>query len=300
MLLRTKGYPHKTARVEVSHIKMPELGGDDDPDWVNVMHPEEWSLQDHSPGPRSGCTSPASETEYVPALLNLRTCFTDLYRSSMEQGDNPLKIDITHTIEVSTMTGTTEGDTMLSTIAPLSGFRKDQYTLIRLSEVEDRKILEALDTQIGTLNQVLHIEELSDGSWEICILRSHCRAVQDTLGKVFPDSDVDLKYNPFEPTANDLKIWDYDTAKKLRRLWFLPRAVRIVQKGWPAAAAAYYAYILEVEYGRGETGSRSGWRPCGGSAASSSSPSRARTPPAPWRARSRSRTRTKRSRRARG
>ena len=64
----------------------------------------------------------------------------------MEQGDNPLKINITHIIEVSTMTKTTEEDIMLSTITPLSSFRKDQYTLIRLFEVEDRKILEALNT----------------------------------------------------------------------------------------------------------------------------------------------------------
>ena len=246
--LRTEGYLHKTAIAKVSHIKMSELGRDDDTDWVKIQQPVEWPLQDHSPGPCSGCTPPASETEYVPAVLNLRTCFTDLYRSSKEQGGNPLKIDITHTIEASTMTGTTEEDTRVSSIAPPSGFRKDQYTLIRLSEVEDRNILEMLDTQIGTMNQVLHIEELSDGSWEICILKSHSHAVQDALGKIFPDSDVDLKYNPFEPTANDLKIWDYDMAKKLRRLWFLPRAVRIVEKCWSAAAAAYYAYILEVKY----------------------------------------------------
>ena len=104
------------------------------------------------------------------------------------QGNNPLNIDVTHTIEVSTTTGTTEEDTMASSIvalpsgdesrpSPPSGFRTEQYMLIRLSKVEDRKILETLDTQIGAINQVLHIEELSDGSWEIYTLKSHCRIV---------------------------------------------------------------------------------------------------------------------------
>ena len=98
------------------------------------------------------------------------------------------------------------------------------------------------------MTEVPNIEELSDGSWEICILKSHRRTVQDTLAKTFPGSDVDLYYNPLEPAANDLKIWDYNTAKKLRQHWFFQRAIRVIKKGWPAAAACY-AYLLEVMFG---------------------------------------------------
>jgi hypothetical protein len=167
----------------------------------------------------------------------------------MEQshGDNSLEIDITHTFEVPTMTRTTDE----GCLSPPWGFRAAQYTLIRLSKVEGRKVLETLDKEIGTVNEVPHIEELSDGSWEICILKSHCHTAQDTLNTIFPGSDVDLNYNPVEPTANDLKIWDYDAAKRLRHHWCFKRAIRIVQDGWPAAAA-YYTYLLEGMCGLGE------------------------------------------------
>lgn len=127
------------------------------------------------------------------------------------------------------------------------GLRADQYALIRLSKVEDTNVLEALDMSIGTVNEVPNIEELSDESWEICILKSHRRTVQDMLSKKFSGSDVDLYYDPLEPTANDLECWDYDTAKKLRQSWFLQRAIRVVKMGWPAAAACY-AYLLEVMF----------------------------------------------------
>jgi hypothetical protein len=69
--------PHETAIVELSHFKMPELRRDDDLDWVTIPPPEELSLQelhvDHSQSPSSDCTSPAVQTEYVPAVLHLPT-----------------------------------------------------------------------------------------------------------------------------------------------------------------------------------------------------------------------------------
>ena len=45
---RIKYQCHKTAKVELLSVKMPELGGDDDPDWVNVIHPEGLSFQEAS------------------------------------------------------------------------------------------------------------------------------------------------------------------------------------------------------------------------------------------------------------
>jgi hypothetical protein len=70
---------HKTARVELSRIKMPELRGDDDPDWVTVTHPEklllqELHIQDHLQGPYGDCTLPVVDIEYVPAMLHLPAC----------------------------------------------------------------------------------------------------------------------------------------------------------------------------------------------------------------------------------
>ncbi len=173
------------------------------------------------------------------------------------QGNNPLKIDITQTIEVSTATRTAEGDITPSCIfavsspgykshpAPQSGLHADQYTLVRLSEVEDGKVWEIFDTEIGTTHEVPSIEKLDDGSWEMVVLQSHCSALQDRLGKIFPGSNVDLNYDPGEPAASDLEFWNYDTAKKLREHWFSQRANRMINTAWPAAAA-YYAHHLGV------------------------------------------------------
>ena len=98
------------------------------------------------------------------------------------------------------------------------------------------------------MSEVPNIEELSDGSWEICILKSHRRTVQDTLGKMFSGADVDLYYDPLKPTADNLEFWDYDTAKKLGQGWFFQRAIRVIKNGCPPAAACH-AYFLEVMFG---------------------------------------------------
>ena len=63
-----QGQPHETALVDLSRIKMPELGGDDKLDKVNVLQPEESSphgfyVQDRVQIPYY--TLPAMETEYV-------------------------------------------------------------------------------------------------------------------------------------------------------------------------------------------------------------------------------------------
>jgi Gti1/Pac2 family len=178
----------------------------------------------------------------------------------MEQSQDEYfpKIDITHTIEKSIAPRITQDITPShicaissgneSRLLPPPGLRGDQYTLIRLSKIKDEKILKTLDTKIGTVNEVPNIEELNDGSWEICILKSHRRTVKDTLGKIFPGSDVDLYYDPLIPTANDSEVWGYDKAKMLCKDWFFERAIKVVREGWPAGAA-YYAYRLKVMSG---------------------------------------------------
>ncbi|MCJ1472179.1 hypothetical protein MMC13_000826 [Lambiella insularis] len=72
-----------------------------------------------------------------------------------------------------------------------------------------------LDIEIGTVNEVPSINEFSNGTWEICILKSRRRTVRDTLAKISPGSDVDLDYNPDEPTPHDVEVWGYNEAKKL-------------------------------------------------------------------------------------
>jgi len=128
------------------------------------------------------------------------------------------------------------------------GLRADDYTLIRLS---NRRLLETLDKIIGLIFEMPNIEKLNDGSWEICILKSYCLIAQSTLGKMFPDSDIDLHYNPLEPTAQDVKVWGYDKAKKACRQWLFERSIRVVSEGW-SVAAAYYSSLLRVMFGLDE------------------------------------------------
>jgi hypothetical protein len=67
-------HTHEIAMVELSHLKMPELREDGDPDWVTVTLPEALPVQDHSQKPYSDHTLPAVKTKCVPAVSHLFTC----------------------------------------------------------------------------------------------------------------------------------------------------------------------------------------------------------------------------------
>jgi hypothetical protein len=79
----------------------------------------------------------------------------------------------------------------------------DDYTLICLF---NQRLLKTLDKIIGLIFEMPNIEKLNDESWEICILKSYCLIAQSTLDKMFPDSDINLHYNPLEPTAQNVKV----------------------------------------------------------------------------------------------
>lgn len=176
------------------------------------------------------------------------------------QGRSSLKIYVTWTGEVTTSTRTTEEDKappcLVTALCPIDECRlarwrisTDQYTLVRLSNAGDGDILDKLDTNIGTGDEVPSIEELIDGSWEMVALKSYCCTLQDKLSKIFPDSNVNLNYDPLEPTASDVESMGHNAAKKLCQYWFLKRAERMIQMAWPMAAA-YYAYLVERMNGR--------------------------------------------------
>ncbi len=76
-----KNQPHKTAIVELSHVKMPKLGGNNDFNWINATHLEEsliqeLQIQDQFPRPSSNCTSQDLGTKYLTTIMTL---FTWLY-----------------------------------------------------------------------------------------------------------------------------------------------------------------------------------------------------------------------------
>jgi hypothetical protein len=132
-----------------------------------------------------------------------------------------------------------------SHLSPLLGFTAAHYTLVRLSKVGDANVLKLLDGKILRVNQVPSIKQLHDRSWEMVVLKSLRGTLQETLDNIFPGSDVDMNYDPLIPTANDVKVYGPDQAKKLYELCFVQRAKTMVRKAWPVAAA-YYAYRLET------------------------------------------------------
>lgn len=100
--------------------------------------------------------------------------------------DSPLEICVIHTIHVITTIRTTEENMMFSCIVTASSSRNErhlaspssvgmnQYTLARLFKIGDGNILDILNTRIETLNELLNVEELNDGSWEMVVLKSYC------------------------------------------------------------------------------------------------------------------------------
>jgi hypothetical protein len=71
---RIDGDAHETPMVELSHLKMPGLREDGDPDWITVTLPEALPVQDHSQQLYSDHTLPTVKMKCVPALSHLSTC----------------------------------------------------------------------------------------------------------------------------------------------------------------------------------------------------------------------------------
>ncbi|KAL8696372.1 MAG: hypothetical protein Q9201_007693 [Fulgogasparrea decipioides] len=243
---RIHGWTHKiafeTVMKQVSCLELPGLGRDNDSDQLH-RNSSDWILVQHSP--TSLCSdyiSPAAET-----------------RSSTEQSHSviPLKINITQTTEVSTTTANAQEDMTPSHDVVVSSHRDerhlssppglcaDDYTLIRLPNVADRRLLEKFVEEIGPAYKVPNIEKLDDGSWEICILKLSWLVAQRTLDKMLPNRDIDLHYSPFEPTAQHVEVSGYDTAKAMVRRSLFEGSIRVVREGW-SVATIFYSSLLEV------------------------------------------------------
>jgi hypothetical protein len=53
-------------------------------------------------------------------------------------------------------------------------------TLVRLSKAGHGVTLKTLGTEIGAVNEVSSVEELSDGSWEMVVRKSYCPTLLQT------------------------------------------------------------------------------------------------------------------------
>jgi hypothetical protein len=101
------------------------------------------------------------------------------------------------------------------TFAELHGeFDCESYTPIRLSNLGYRTIQEISEklNKIGNLGQVLKVLELPDESWEMVVLKSYLPQLKNKLFKIFPGCDIDLDYDPTEPSREEVERL-YITAK---------------------------------------------------------------------------------------
>ena len=131
-----------------------------------------------------------------------------------------------------------------------------QYTLVRLSEASHQNVWRVLDEDLGTVTEVPSVQFMGDGVWEILVSKSHCSILQATFNEKLPGSNFEADYDPVRPTDTDLDRWSSITANELCRLWFLQRALTIVQNGW-SIAASYYSSLLKRQHGLGKANIRS-------------------------------------------
>ena len=115
-----------------------------------------------------------------------------------------------------------------------------QYTLARLSNVGAECVKEVFPER---MKAVPNIVELSDESWEVLILKKAGIRLQDIFKTILPESELDVKYNTFEATAEDLQEWGGGRAQFLLEHSFRQRADHVIKEGGPEEAA-YYSHLL--------------------------------------------------------
>ena len=126
------------------------------------------------------------------------------------------------------------------------------YTLVRLSDVGDfteSEISDVLDT-LANLGEILSIEELPDGSFELPVLKSYFPSLKDQVGKIFPGCNIELDIDPTEPNEQEVKMFGSSTATILRTATFYDRAERMEYEAWPKAAAFYLQLKDAVRHGK--------------------------------------------------
>src|SRR4051812_7816247 len=113
------------------------------------------------------------------SLSNMSPC-TNIYRSPM----NPSR----------TGAKSAAGDNTGSSRV----FHPEDYVLIRVSNVKNVSYEDVSGLLHESLRLLvpLSIMGLGDGSWEICVFKSHIPTVQGNLRKILPNSDSEVSYDP--------------------------------------------------------------------------------------------------------
>jgi hypothetical protein len=118
----------------------------------------------------------------------------------------------------------------------LDGYDFSLYTLVRVSGLGSCS--PDLD-KLGNFDEILSVEELQDGSWELPVQKSYLPALTEKLCKVVPDCIIERDYDPTKPNTQEVQSCGYETARAQRTATFDDRVKRMIREAWPKAAAFY-------------------------------------------------------------
>jgi hypothetical protein len=118
----------------------------------------------------------------------------------------------------------------------LDGYDFDSYTLVRVSNLG--YYAQTLE-KLGNFDEILSIEELEDGSWELPVRKSYLPTLKDKLREMVSDCIIDPDYDPTKPNAREVEEFGYETARILSKDKFHDRAERMIHEAFPKAAAFY-------------------------------------------------------------
>jgi hypothetical protein len=130
---------------------------------------------------------------------------------------------------------TIENDPELGRIQ-LDRYDFDSYTLVRVSDLGHYA---HTPDKLRNFNEILSIEELEDGSWELPVRKSYLATLKDKLCEIVPDYIINPDYDPIKPGVREVEEFSYKRATILNRDKFHDRAERITRKALPKAAAFY-------------------------------------------------------------
>ncbi|KIM93097.1 hypothetical protein OIDMADRAFT_149816 [Oidiodendron maius Zn] len=117
----------------------------------------------------------------------------------------------------------------------------ESYTLLHLSNVTEygKVLLEHLEDQFGSLQNLPGIVELPDETWEVVVHRQYVSEFHAKLSKLFPLCCVNLDYDPMEPSKAEIeRFGNYEVAKWQKEAAFIDRA-QLMMDAWPKAARYY-------------------------------------------------------------
>lgn len=124
----------------------------------------------------------------------------------------------------------------------LDGYDFKSYTLVRVPDIGHYG--QTLD-KLGNFDEILSVEGLQDGSWELPVLKSYLPILEAKLRKMVSGCNIESGFDPTKPNANEVEKLGHKMATLLRTDSFSKRAGRM-RKSWHKAAAFYADLVKEM------------------------------------------------------